>query len=87
MKHALHIDQAVERVVRRLEQDYAAIQRHDMHGFRVVLNEARALAWDLPWPHLVLPVLAEEKLKGMADWRFKQKQVRKASARILEIVA
>jgi hypothetical protein len=36
--------------------------------FRVAVNEAEALAWETGFPHLVFPVLAEEKVQKASAW-------------------
>lgn len=43
------------------------------------LNEAEALAWQTPYPHLLFPVLAEEKASAMNRWAARQRSVRRAS--------
>ena len=43
------------------------------------LNEAEALAWQTPFPHLVFPILAEEKASAVSRWAARQRQVRWAS--------
>ena len=37
------------------------------HGdvLRSALNEAEAIAWQTPYPHLVFPVLAQESIRGV----------------------
>lgn len=43
------------------------------------LNEAEALAWQTPYPHLIFPVLAEEKASAVGQWAARQRSVRRAS--------
>ena len=43
------------------------------------LNEAEALAWQTGYPHLLFPVLAEEKALGINLWAARQRRVRQAS--------
>jgi len=43
----------------------------------LALNEAEALAWQTPFPHLVYPVLAEEIAETLAKWREKQDAIRR----------
>lgn len=46
------------------------------------LNEAEALAWQTGYPHLLFPVLAEEKASGINQWAARQRRVRQASREI-----
>ena len=42
---------------------------------RAALNEAEALAWQTPYPHLFFPVLAEEKAVEVSRWAQRQQAV------------
>lgn len=45
-------------------------------GFlRSALTEAEALAWQTPYPHLLFPVLAEEKAAAVQAWAEHQREV------------
>jgi hypothetical protein len=44
------------------------------------LNEAEAIAWQTPFPHLLFPVLAEEKASAVSRWAARQRSVRRASS-------
>jgi hypothetical protein len=46
---------------------------------RSALNEAEALAWQTPYPHLLFPVLAQEKAFAVSRWAARQRSVRRAS--------
>jgi hypothetical protein len=46
------------------------------------LNEAEALAWQTPYPHLLFPVLAEEKASAVNRWAARQRSVQRASRAI-----
>lgn len=48
--------------------------RHD-RLIRHAVREAEALAWLTPFPHLFLPMLAEEKLQSAHAWRERQQQI------------
>lgn len=48
---------------------------------RAALNEAEALAWQTPYPHLFFPVLAEEKAVSAHNWAQRQREIRQASLR------
>ena len=46
------------------------------------LNEAEAIAWQTPYPHLVFPVLAEEKAVAVNRWAARQRNVTRISREI-----
>jgi hypothetical protein len=46
------------------------------------LNEAEAIAWQTPYPHLLFPVLAEEKASAVNRWAARQRSVRRLSRQI-----
>ncbi len=46
------------------------------------LNEAEALAWQTPYPHLLFPELAAEKACAVSRWAARQRTVRRASREI-----
>src|SRR6476659_2069988 len=54
------------------------------HGdvLRSALNEAEAIAWQTPYPHLVFPVLAQEKASAVNSWAARQRNVTRASREI-----
>lgn len=43
----------------------------------LALNEAEALAWQTPFPHLFFPTLAEEKARAVTEWRARQEAIRR----------
>ena len=45
-------------------------------ALRLALNEAEALAFQTPFPHLVFADLAEEKARALAAWLERQRVVR-----------
>jgi hypothetical protein len=47
---------------------------------QLALNEAEALAWQTPYPHLFFPTLALEKAQAVASWEAHQQLIRKTSA-------
>ena len=47
----------------------------DEHRLNLVINEADALAATTPYPALLLPTLAEEKVRAAADWEIKQREL------------
>jgi hypothetical protein len=54
------------------------------HGelLKSALNEAEALAWQTPFPHLVFPLLAQEKAFAVNYWAARQRNVTRASREI-----
>ena len=46
---------------------------------RSALNEAEALAWQTPYPHLLFPLLAAEKASAVSRWAARQRTVLRAS--------
>jgi len=55
--------------------------REILHGndrlLQLALNEAEALAWQTPYPHLVFPTLALEKTQAVANWDTHQRAIRR----------
>jgi hypothetical protein len=45
----------------------------------LALNEAEALAWQTPYPHLFFPMLAEEKAASVKQWSARQRLVKETS--------
>lgn len=43
---------------------------------QLAANEAEALAWQTPYPHLFFPVLAEEKIHAVIRWNYHQNLIR-----------
>ena len=44
------------------------------------VNEAEALAWQTPYPHLFFPTLAREKAMAATRWAARQMAVKRASS-------
>ena len=58
------------------------------HLLRLTLNEAEALAWQTPVPHLVFPVLAREKAQAVAAWYQRQQSIlRRGRGPVLALAA
>jgi len=51
---------------------------------RFALNEAEALAWQTPYPHLLFPVLAREKAESARQWAERQTSLRHAGQAFAE---
>jgi hypothetical protein len=61
------------RLVARLTAEFSDIQEHLIHQ---AVDEADALASLTVVPHLLLPVLAEEKVQNARDWSLRQQMIR-----------
>jgi hypothetical protein len=68
----------MERIKQSLLRESTALRR-DEQILRSALNEAEALAWQTPFPHLFFPVLAQEKAASVREWTTKQRAIRQAS--------
>jgi hypothetical protein len=69
------LDQVKQSVLQNFEPKAASEERY----LRLALNEAEALAWQTPYPHLLFPLLAEEKAASMKQWSARQRLVKEAS--------
>lgn len=49
---------------------------------QAAMREAEALAWQTPYPCLLFPLLAEEKVAGVRRWLTRQKAIRRSSPSI-----
>jgi hypothetical protein len=60
----------------------------DMGGYepllKAAINEAEAVAWQTPYPHLFFPVLAEEKAAEARQWAGHQRAIREHTIPELE---
>jgi hypothetical protein len=74
-KIASQINEAKNRIVAEF-QDLLDANEHLLH---LALNEAEALAWQTPYPQLVFPDLAVEKIQAVANWSSHQYSVRRAN--------
>lgn len=61
------------KLIEQFRSEFASA-RHD-RLIRHAVREAEALAWLTPFPHLFLPMLAEEKVRIAHAWRERQQQV------------
>ena len=73
-------------VLRRLEAVKDSVQREfgrAMAGYEQLLkaavNEAEAVAWQTPYPHLLFPALAEEKAAEVQHWAVQQRAIRQGT--------
>jgi hypothetical protein len=58
------IAQVKERILAEFRETFQGRE----HLFQLALNEAEALAWQTPYPQLVFPTLATEKVQALARW-------------------
>ena len=79
-------DHCYQSVLRRLTAIRTRIEREfsrTMTGYekllRGAMNEAEALAWQTPYPHLFFPALAEEKAAAARQWVTRQRSLKKAT--------
>ena len=56
--------------------EFAALLKSQPQLFRLAVREAEAIAWQTPFPALVLPSLLEEKLGKASRWHFRQANLR-----------
>lgn len=80
-------------MLRRLTAVKARVEREfglEMAGYELLLkgaiNEAEAVAWQTPYPHLVFPVLAEEKAAEARQWAGHQRAIWERTSLELERV-
>jgi hypothetical protein len=68
--------QTVRQAREILEREFCEILRLEPRLTRLALNEAEALAWQIGFPLLLFPVLAEEKIRALIAWRDYQASIR-----------
>ena len=59
-----------------IERKYSLIKTQAPRILQLTLNEAEAVAWESGFPHLIFPLLAEEKARKAAAWIERQQAVR-----------
>ncbi len=72
----------VRRIRRSVVQDFTNAPREMRQAVESALNEAEAVAWQTPFPHLFFPVLAEEKVATAERWAGRQQMIRRQTQRI-----
>jgi hypothetical protein len=79
-------DHCFQGVLRRLAAIRVGLEREfsrTMTGYeqllRGAMNEAEALAWQTPYPHLFFPGLAEEKAVAARQWVTRQRSLKKVT--------
>ena len=76
----------IERQMTALKRDMAREFGSAISGqsqmLNCALNEAEAMAWQTGYPHLLFPVLAQEKAFAVTRWAARQRSVRRATRQI-----
>jgi len=68
---------AIATVRANIEREFPGLFQQEPRVFRLALNEAEALAWQTQYPHLVFPILAQEKVLAIAAWHERQTALRR----------
>jgi hypothetical protein len=71
-KFLAQMQRVKEQIIAQVQTGYPAPRQHWVSQ---TLNEAEALAWQSGFPHLVFPVLAEEKVSNLKQWQQHQNAV------------
>jgi hypothetical protein len=75
----LETDQPIIAQIQHLKRTLSETHRPRRGGpsrlLRLALNEAEALAWQTDYPHLLFPMLAEEKIAQIQLWESRQQRV------------
>ena len=67
---------ALAQVRTDIERQFDNLSQQAPRILHLSLNEAEALAWDSGFPHLVFPLLAEEKARRAEAWVTRQREIR-----------
>ena len=59
----------------RVEREFGPTTAGNDQLLRAAVIEAEALAWQTPYPHLLFPVLAEEKAAEARKWAVHQRAI------------
>jgi len=73
-KRALKLEPAVD-VDEGFTIEFASLLKHEPRLYHLAVREAEALAFQTPFPQLVLPALLEEKLGQAARWTDRQRSL------------
>ena len=61
-------DAQCQRVRDEIEAEFGQLRDTRGQMVKLALNEAELAAWQTPFPHLVFPLLAKEKVLAVAAW-------------------
>jgi len=64
----------VAEVKRAIVREFEARLGHNPM-VQAAVNEAEALAWQTPYPHLFFPTLAQEKAAAASQWVIRQQRI------------
>ena len=59
----------------RIERQFSGNAQGYEHVLKSAINEAEALAWQTPYPHLFFPELAREKALAVQQWATHQRAI------------
>ena len=76
------LSRQVEAIKRGVAREFGTAISGQTQLLNAALIEAEALAWQTPYPHLLFPVLAQEKASAVARWAARQRSVTRASRQI-----
>ena len=79
---SLEQSRQLEEIKRSLVRQFGTAISGNGQLLNSALNEAEAMAWQTPFPHLLFPVLAEEKASAVSRWAARQRSVRRTSRQI-----
>jgi hypothetical protein len=66
----------IEQAKRRIFSEFRPTRESHENLFKQAVNEAEALAWQTPYPHLFFSSLAVEKVQAVAAWQTRQQSLR-----------
>jgi hypothetical protein len=76
------LDRQVIAIKREMVREFGTAISGQSHLLNSALNEAEAIAWQTGYPHLLFPVLAEEKASAVTRWAARQRSVLRATRQI-----
>ena len=74
----------VQGIKESVMREFESPTREQVEMLRFALKEAESLAWQTPYPHLLFPVLAQEKAESARQWAERQRTVRQATLAFAE---
>ena len=66
----------IEQAKNKIINEFRPTRESQENLFKQAVNEAEALAWQTPYPHLFFPSLAVEKVQAVASWQTRQQLLR-----------
>ena len=74
----------IEQAKSRIISEFRPTRESQENLFKQAVNEAEALAWQTPYPHLFFPSLAVEKVQAVAAWQTRQQSLHQRHSIIAE---